>query len=42
MIRGDDAGLGADELTAVEEDFANLQFFDVQEPWDSAFNWFDY
>ncbi|KAF5933372.1 hypothetical protein HYC85_029543 [Camellia sinensis] len=42
MIRGNGFEQGADDQTAMEEDFANLQFFDDQEPGDAAINWFDY
>ncbi|KAF5933094.1 hypothetical protein HYC85_029265 [Camellia sinensis] len=42
MIRGDGSGLWADDLTAVEEDFANLQFFDDQELGNASINWYDY
>ena len=42
MIRRDGSGLWADELTAVEEDLANLQFLDDQELGDASINWYDY
>ena len=42
MIRGDGSGLWADDLTAAEEDFANLQLLDDQELGEASINWYDY
>ena len=42
MIHGDGFEQRANGLTAVEEDFANLLFFDDQESGGAAVNWFDY
>ncbi|KAF5934205.1 hypothetical protein HYC85_030376 [Camellia sinensis] len=41
-IQGDSPGQGTDDLTAMEEDLAQLQFYSNQDPEDSAVNWFDY
>ncbi|KAF5932779.1 hypothetical protein HYC85_028950 [Camellia sinensis] len=41
-IQGDSPGQGTDDLTAVEEDLAQFQFYSNQDPEDSAVNWFDY
>ncbi|KAF5934572.1 hypothetical protein HYC85_030743 [Camellia sinensis] len=42
VIQGDGFEQEANDLTVVEEDFANLHFFDDQESGDAAVNWFDY
>ncbi|KAF5934655.1 hypothetical protein HYC85_030826 [Camellia sinensis] len=42
VIQGDSLGQGTDDLRAVEEDLANLQFYSDQDPGDAAVNWFDY
>ncbi|KAF5934569.1 hypothetical protein HYC85_030740 [Camellia sinensis] len=41
VIQEDGFRRGADDLATIEEDFANLQFFDDQEPGDATINWFD-
>ena len=42
VIQGDSLGQGTDDLKAVEEDLANLQFYSDQDPGGAAVNWFDY
>ncbi|KAF5932738.1 hypothetical protein HYC85_028909 [Camellia sinensis] len=42
MIRGNGSELWADELTATEEDLANLQLLDDQELGEASINWYDY
>lgn len=42
VIQGDRFERGTDDLTAVGEDLANLQFFSDQESGDTAINWFEY
>ena len=42
MIQGDRFEQGTDDVAAVEEDFANLQFFNDQESGGATVNWFDY
>ncbi|KAF5932034.1 hypothetical protein HYC85_028205 [Camellia sinensis] len=42
VIQEDGFRRGADDLATIEEDFANLQFFDDQESGDASINWFDY
>ncbi|KAF5934680.1 hypothetical protein HYC85_030851 [Camellia sinensis] len=42
VIQGDSLGQGTDDLRAVEEDPANLQFYSDQDPGGAAVNWFDY
>ncbi|KAF5933449.1 hypothetical protein HYC85_029620 [Camellia sinensis] len=42
VIQGDSLGQRTDDLKAVEEDLANLQFYSNQDPEGAAVNWFDY
>ncbi|KAF5932134.1 hypothetical protein HYC85_028305 [Camellia sinensis] len=42
VIRRDGFEQGTDCLTIMEEDLANLQFFNDQDRGDAAVNWFDY
>ncbi|KAF5934346.1 hypothetical protein HYC85_030517 [Camellia sinensis] len=42
VIRRDGFEQRADDVTAIEEDFANLQFFNDQESRGATVNWFDY
>ena len=42
VIQGDSLGQGTNDLMAVEEDLAKLQFYSNQDPRDLAVNWFDY
>ncbi|KAF5934619.1 hypothetical protein HYC85_030790 [Camellia sinensis] len=42
VIQGGSLGQGTDDVTAVEEDLAKLQFYSNQDPGDLAVNWLDY
>ncbi|KAF5933448.1 hypothetical protein HYC85_029619 [Camellia sinensis] len=42
VIQGDSLGQRTDDLKAVEEDLANLQFYSNQDPEGATVNWFDY
>ena len=42
VIQGDESGQRIDDLATVEGDFANLQFFNEQDPEDVVVNWSDF
>ncbi|KAF5933725.1 hypothetical protein HYC85_029896 [Camellia sinensis] len=42
VIEGDEFGQRIDDLAAVEEDFANFQFFNEQDPEGMVVNWSDF